>query len=318
MTGNVIVGGRAVRMLSLGLLISIGCSAAAPAGGGRQGSTAGSGPEPVAIAGGYFEASGVAHVPGTNQLLLVDDNRHRELLLMRLGADGRQMGTAVRVPLPADVTDLEGMTADGHFFYAVGSQSKLTGFEGDGLIRFVFDTVTGRITSVDRVPDLKGWLARHVPELRGTERQLGEHILNIEGLAWDPVRRRLLLGLRAPVVRGAALIVPVTLTDTAGPFVRENLRVDGPTLRVRLGGAGIRSIEYDHRLRAFWLITGSDLNEEKLQFRIVEWDGESATPGREISAYSRFLKPEGVTRASIDGRDLTVIVFDTGRFAILQ
>ena len=278
-------------------------------------------PEPAAlreIRGGTFEASGVAHVPGSNALLFVDDGRRREVFLMELTPSGEQRANAVRVPIEADITDLEGMTwVDGRY-YVIGSQSKLTGADGDGLVRFTFDPVTRRIANVERIKGLKTWLAENVTELHGTSRQLGDHVLNVEGLAWDPERRRFLLGLRAPVVDGNALIVPVTVVDTSKAFTRENLRVSGSALRVPLGGAGIRSIEYDEFSGSFRLISGASLNDETLRFRVVEWTGESGSPVKEIASFPSTLKPEGLARAELNGRQRTVIVFDTGRWTFLD
>jgi len=281
---------------------------------GAASATAGSMPPP--IAGGEFEASGVAHVPNTNQLLFVDDGTARQIFLMELTRDGKQQGAAVPIALSADVTDLEGMTFDGRHFYVVGSQSKLTGFEGDGLVRFTFDPKTRLVGGVERIQGLKTWLAANVAELRGTETLLGDHVLNIEAIAWDSAGNRLLLGLRAPVVDGQALIVPVKLGDSGAAFSRDNLRVDGPAIRVSLDGAGIRSLEYDDRVKAYRLVTGATLNEETLEFRLVEWNGMPGSPVRDIATYSRHIKPEGITRAEIDGRDVTVMVFDVGRFAM--
>jgi hypothetical protein len=257
-------------------------------------------------------------VPGTNHLLFVDDGRSREIFLMELTREGNQKGVAVPVSLGADVTDLEGITSDGRHFYVVGSQSKKTGFEGDGLVRFTFDPTSRRVGRVERIQGLKAWLAANVAELRGSERRVGDDVLNIEGLAWDPRGRRLLLGLRAPVVDGQALIIPMKLTDSTVPFSRENLRIDGATIRVRLNGAGIRSLEYDERANAFRVIAGAGLNKENREFRVVEWDGKPGSSLRDISTFSRRLKPEGITRAALGGRPVNVIVFDTGRFAVVD
>jgi hypothetical protein len=270
------------------------------------------------ITGGLFEASGVAHVPGSNQLLFVDDGRTREIFLMEITGAGAQSGPATRIPLAANVTDLEGITWDGRHFYVVGSQSKDTGFDGDGLVRFTFDAAGRRADSVERIRGLKAWLAANVTELRGTERRIGDHVLNIEGIAWDPDGGRLLLGLRAPVIDGLALIVPIRLLDAKAAFSLENLRVDGPTIRLDLGGEGIRSIEYDDRAKAFRIFTGATLNEEDREFRLVEWDGKSGSLPREISRFSRLLKPEGIARADLDGRSISVIVFDTGGFTVMD
>ena len=274
---------------------------------------------PQAIAGGTFEASGVAHVPGTTGVLFVDDGRNREIFWMELGADGRQRAPAVRVPLGADVTDLEGITSDGTNFYVVGSQSKRTGVEGDGLVRFRFDSQSRRTSAVERIQGLKLWLAEHVPELKGTGRVIGDAALNIEGIAWDARGGRLLLGLRAPVVDGKALVIALKLLDPSGPFSSPNLRVDGRTIRLPLAGAGVRSLEFDQDAGAFRVITGASLDDEDRDFRIVEWKGDAAPASLPVVAsFPRTLKPEGITRATIAGRPVSLIVFDVGRFMLLE
>lgn len=269
------------------------------------------------IAGGTYEASGLAAVPGDSQFLFVDDGRRREIFLLTLTRDGQQAGEALALPIPADVTDMEGITGDGRYFYVVGSQSKKTGFDGDGLVRFTYDPGTKRVDNVLRIAGLKAWLAENVAELRGTAQLLGDEVLNIEGLAWDPTRRRLLLGLRAPVIGDKALVVPLALSDTTAPFSRENLRVDGETIRLPLGGAGIRGIEWDPVNRAFLVITGAALNDEDRDFRVFEWDGQGASIPREIASYARRLKPEGIAQAASRDRSLRVVVFDVGQLAVM-
>ena len=273
---------------------------------------------PRRIAGGSFEASGLAAVAGDSQFLFVDDGREREVFLLTLSVDGRQVGDAVAVPFPADVTDMEGVTTDGRFFYVVGSQSKKTGFDGDGLVRFTFDARTRRIDAVERISGLKAWLADNVPELRGTGRLIGDEVLNIEGLAWDPASQRLLLGLRAPVVADSALVVAVKLSDPAGAFAVDNLAVDGETLRLAADGAGIRGIEWDADAKAFLTITGASLDDEDRDFRIFEWDGTSRSTLRQIATYERRLKPEGIARGMITGRPARVVVFDAGHVAVMR
>jgi hypothetical protein len=274
--------------------------------------------DPPRISGGTFEASGVVHVPSTHGVLFVDDGRTREVFWMELNADGSQKGTAIPVPLDADVTDLEGITHDGTNVYVVGSQSKRTGFDGDGLLRFRFNAAAGRIEGVERIQGLKQWLAANVAELEGSGSQIGDAALNIEGLAWDPKRERLLLGLRAPVVEGHALIVPLQFKSRSDSFRADNLMVEArKAIRLPLNGAGIRSLEYDAPSDTFRIITGAGNNSEDRDFRVVEWTGDGSTV-HEVTRYSSRLKPEGITRATIEGRPRTVIVFDTGRFTLLD
>jgi hypothetical protein len=309
-----------VVVAAIASLVARGVNRSETTSGGSVDTAAGevrSATAPRRIAGGSYEASGLAAVPGDSQFLFVDDGQERAIFLLTLGNDGSQAGDAVAVPLPADVTDMEGVTTDGHLFYVVGSQSKNSGFEGDGLVRFTFDPRTRRIDSVETIRGLKAWLAASVAELRGTERLTGDEVLNIEGLAWDPARGRLLLGLRAPVVADSALLVAVRLVDTARAFSADNLTVDGPTLRLALGGAGIRGIEWDPVANAFVVITGASLDEENRDFRLLEWDGRSGTALREIATYDRRLKPEGIAGAAFGGRPARVVVFDVGQVAVM-
>jgi len=68
---------------------------------------------------------------------------------------------------------------------------------------------------------------------------------------------------------------------------------------------------------AFRIITGAGLNKKDKVFRVIEWDGTGSTV-REVTRYASRLKPEGITRAVIGGRPRTLIVFDTGRFTMLD
>jgi hypothetical protein len=274
--------------------------------------------DPVRINGGTFEASGVAHVPSTQGFLFVDDGRTREVLWMELNADGSQKAAAIPVPLDADITDLEGITHDGTHFYVVGSQSKRTGFDGDGLVRFRFNPSSKQVEGIERITGLKKWLAANVKELEGTQSRVGDTVLNIEGLAWDPIRERLLLGLRAPVVDGQALVVPLSFKERSNAFGAENLVVEsGQAIRLPLNGAGIRSIEYDPPSKSFRIISGAGLNAETRAFSVVEWNGTDRVV-REVASYPSRLKPEGITRAVLEGQPRTLIVFDTGRFTLLD
>ena len=277
------------------------------------------GPRP--IVGGKFEASGVIGVPGTNGALFVDDGQTKQLFWMELADDGTQKGSAVEVPLPTvDVVDFEGMTSDGRYFYAVGSQSKNVGFDGDGLIRFTFDPAARRVGQVDSIRALKRFLAQNVAELHGVDKRVGDDVLNIEGLAWDPTQNRLMLGLRAPVAGSDALIIPLKLRDANGPFAADNLIVDRTgAIKVPLGGAGVRSLEFDKVSGRFVLFTGAALNDETAEFRLLEWSGgtDSSAP-REIGRYSRKLKPEGITRVHLAGRDTTLVVFDIGSYEVVR
>jgi hypothetical protein len=263
---------------------------------------------PRPIAGGKFEASGIVQVPGANGFLFVDDNRRREIFWMEFTPEGTQRGLATSIPLVAEIVDPEGITTDGTFIYIVGSQSK-SRRSGPGLMRFVFDPQRRRVERLEAVNDLQTFLANELAELRQAE-------LNIEGLAWDPQDERLLLGLRAPLVDSKAVVVPVKLRQATMPLSAGNLRVE-PPIYLDLSGAGIRSMDYDSGKRSFLIITGAALDKEDRDFRVVIWSPVlSRTPLQQLALFADKLKPEGITKANLQGRDVTVIVFDRSRYMI--
>jgi hypothetical protein len=268
------------------------------------------------ITGGTFEASGVAAVPNSTGVLFVDDNRTREIFWMELGPDGAQRGAVVAVPLGAEIEDPEGIAGDGSHFYVVGSQSKGQGPAGVGLVRFTFDAKSRRVERVQTMSRLKAWLVEQVPELEGIDAAVADEAFNIEGLAWDPAGARLLLGFRAPVADGEALIVALKLRDPGAAFAVENLQVDGRALRVPLGGAGIRGLDYDPRAQSLLIVAEPSGNRGSRGFSIVEW-----TPGasevRPIATFDASSQPEGVAR--LPGSQAgTLVVFDTSRYAMVR
>lgn len=288
-----------------------GDSSAGAGGGGRD----------KAIVGGTFEASGVTRVPGANGVVFVDDGRPGEILWMPLGSDGTQSGAVKPVGLSVQVEDPEGITTDGSYFYVVGSQSKSAGVEQAGIVRFKFNHNSQRVEDVQTVIGLKRFLIDNVSELRdlGAVKAKDDGI-NIEGIAWDPTERRLLLGLRSPVINGNALIVPLKLRDPEGPFTSSNLEAGAiKTVRLSLKGHGIRSIEYDERSSLFLIIAGATETQDKTESKLWEWGGKAnSSLLREVTAFDRKLKPEGITRASSGGSEFKLVVFDTSRYLVME
>ncbi|HZF37453.1 MAG TPA: DUF3616 domain-containing protein [Blastocatellia bacterium] len=268
--------------------------------------------------GGAFEASDVVYVPGTDGVLFVDDNRSDEVLWMRLDQDGNQVGEIKPIKIGVSVEDPEGITFDGSWFYVVGSQSGTKVEETNALVRFHFDSETQSVKEVESAGGLYEFLTGAVPELKECAGKKGKKgTINIEGLAWDPVQGRLLLGLRDPEISEQALIVPLRLRDQNARLSLENLTLaQSDAIRISLGGATIRSIEYDGSLNVFQIISGAPESKKKTDFGLWEWDGQ--TSPREKVALNSKLKPEGVTRVSMGGHDFIFIVCDVGEYLKLD
>jgi hypothetical protein len=274
-----------------------------------------------AFAGGTFEASGIAQVAGTDGFLFVDDGKPGEVLWIELDKAGKQSGSIVPVKLGVNIDDPEGITTDGSYFYVVGSLSRPKSAEQAGLARFRFNKDTKSAEDVQSVNELKRYLVENVAELRGSaSKGAKDDDLNIEGLAWDPDRKVLLLGLRNPVIDGKALLVPLKMRDPRGTFSSENL-VAGKleAIRLPIAGMGIRSIEYDDRLRVFHIIGGATEGQDKTDFKLWEWSSQADGSGlRETTTLDRKLQPEGVTGGSAGNGNFKVIVFDSSRYLKMQ
>ena len=273
------------------------------------------------FAGGTFEASGVADVAGADGVLFVDDGRPGQVFWMSLDEGGKQVGPIKAIGLGVEIQDLEGATTDGTSFYVVSSQSKPKAAGTAGLVKFKFDVKTRQVAAVESISGLKSFLIENVTDLRGmggVKAQDGG--VNIEGLAWDPKRNMLLLGLRSPVIDGQALLIPLRLRDARGAFSLDNLEVvDSKAIKLPLGGVGIRGVEYDGRANVFRIISGSAEDQDQTDFGLWEWNGDEVRPApRELNRFDRKLKPEGVVRTTIGTRAFTLIVFDASGYTVMD
>jgi uncharacterized protein DUF3616 len=274
------------------------------------------------IVGERVEASGVAWVEGTDYVILADDDRPGQILLMRLDESGRQSGSLIHLDLGASALDPEGLTFGAGYFYLVGSQSDPSAGRQNACLRFAFDKSSNRIRGrTEAITDLRSFLLREVPELKEIGDKPGSKDgLNIEGISWDPVNKRLLLGLRSPLSKDRALIVPLKFKDSLGPFAIENLELPDPHLiRLNLGGHGIRDLSYNSQLKTFLILSGATELRSKTAFGLWEWNGDydqstaEAHPRHE-TALDKHAKPEGVTQVTIGGRSFVFIVGDSGQY----
>lgn len=273
------------------------------------------------IVGGKHEASGVIGVKGTDGVLFIDDGQPGKIFWMLLDKDGNQSGDLKAINLGVNVDDPEGITTDGVYYYIVGSQSRPKSASQAGLARFKFNATSQTVEAVESISELKQFLIENVSDL-GTMSDVKskDDGINIEGLAWDKAGERLLLGFRSPVIDGQALVVALKLRDARGPFSRENLDAKNvQTMRLALGGQGIRSIEYDEQSKVFDIIGGATESQEKTDFKLWTWnvDSNQSAP-RAIATFDRKLKPEGITRASVNDNQFIFVVCDTSRYLKIE
>ena len=267
--------------------------------------------------GGTFEASGAAYVPGGKGVLMVDDGRTGEVLWMQLDEAGRQVGPVKPIPLGVTVDDPEGITSDGSYFYIVGSQAQANGGDQNALVRFTFDAASHSVPKAETLTNLRDFLMTNLPELN-TGTKASEGGLNIEGIAWDFKRGRWLLGLRSPLGKdGSALLVAIKLRNPAGAFAVDNLQLAEPNvIPLKLGGLGIRDIQFDPESNSFLIVAGAPENLNKSEFTLWEWTGSVEQAGAEPALrkeqdFDPKMKPEGVTYVEVGGRKFILVVCDS-------
>ena len=274
--------------------------------------------------GGTFEASGAIQVPTTEGIYFVDNGKSKEIFWLPLDQSGKQTGAIKPIAFGAQLEDPESIAYGGSFFYVMSSLSYPEAGDKNCLIRFALDPLTQNLQGQAEVmTGIREFLIENVAELKaaaGLAYDKGG--INIEGMAWDAVHDRLLLGFRSPTVNGNALLVPIKLRDPRGAFSTQNL-ISEPAIQISLGGLGIRDIAHDSRGGVFLIIAGSTAQGEAKEFGLFEWTGETdptkpdAVP-HELTKLDQKMKPEGVTRVKIGGRDFLIVTGDASSYLKLD
>lgn len=270
--------------------------------------------------GGALETSSVAAVPGTNGVLMVVDSDNDAARWVQLDESGKQVGSIKKIPLGVSFDDPEAITYGGGYAYLLASQADPTNGPRNAIVRFDFNSETQTQRSVEMIPDLRAFLLQNVTEIATLGTPSGKDGgLNIEGLAWDPINERLLLGLRSPLLGNQAVVIPLKLRERRGAFNLDNLKVDEPRVMfLALEGHGVRDLTYDPRLKSFLIISGAPENEKKTDFVLWEWTGQSDARPTKLMTLDDKMKPEGISSVTIGGRSFVFLVGDAGSYLKLD
>ncbi|MBI4179456.1 DUF3616 domain-containing protein [bacterium] len=251
------------------------------------------------------EFSDAAPIPGKNAALIVEDESKDSLFVLTFGPDRSAPDTMEWIPLPAGfhLKDMEGIAVDGRgFVYVVSSHSLNSEGKprrGSALARMSLES-NGDLRGADTISDLRDWLESEIPEIAAV-RTLPTDAggLNIEGLAYDPDRERLLLGLRGPLWGNHPALIPIRLKTPNGPFRRDALELEEPIVLDTISGFGVRAISYDGPSKSFWILTGGggDSKKTKNRFQVWRWDGTDQPP-RAVDGI-RFDKKIKTRRSSL-------------------
>jgi pSer/pThr/pTyr-binding forkhead associated (FHA) protein len=271
--------------------------------------------------GKSVEASGVAFAPNLNGVLFILDSSEGEANWMQLDENGAQVGSIKKIPLGVSFKDPEALTYGNSFFYLITSQSDPKDGLKNAIVRFEINPETQTLRNQPAIiTDFRSFLLQNVSAISVIGAPEGvKGGLNIEGIAWDPNKERLLLGLRGPQIGTQAVLVPVKLRDPHAGFTRENLKIDEPNvILLPLEGHGVRDITYDPNLSRFLIISGAPETAPKTDFGLWEWGGQLDSKPVKIMTLESKMKPEGITSVTINNRSYAFVVGDAGSYLRLD
>jgi hypothetical protein len=116
--------------------------------------------------------------------------------------------------------------------------------------------------------------------------------INIEGLCTTP-NKDLLIGFRNPIPDGKALLIP--LKNPVELVRQENSSARfGESIKLDLGGLGIRSIEYWEKYKTYIICAGAF--DDSSNFCLYQWSGNSAENPEMIKGivFPQNFRPESV------------------------
>lgn len=260
-----------------------------------------------------YEPSGLVQLTD-GRLLIVEDEQDRPVHLLQTAHNDGQLVLlsfpAPAFPLRAD--DLEGVAAGpGNRVYAITSHTP----EADGsldaarkkLLRFTVEPGGG----YGQVEDFSGLLP-HLLE-RVAAIAPGTRHIDIEGLSLDRDGRRLLFGLRQPVVEGRSVVL--SLENPAAIFDRgEAPVVSASPVLLDLGGGGIRAMTYAPCCGGYLLANEVESSGDKPRSWLWLWDGDPDHPPLSLDFPGRgeLKNIEGLAVVAVEGREFLLAACDDG------
>jgi hypothetical protein len=293
------------------------------------------------------EVSGVTTISGNRLVLVADEGYDIRVLTnaAKVLKDGSAGGFSANlrpaianVTIPTDkriVNDLEGVAWDevGHAAYAITSHSLNRDQEvkpaRNKLVRVSFNDANSTVTTVD-INTLKEAFRNILPfadRAMGRPNGTGgnDGTFNIEGLAFDPERRALLIGLRSPtaLIKGMSAAMIVTLRNPEALFTQTGTvtpDIDPNVNYLDLGGLGIRGMAYDPVSKGYWILAGNSgdpapaSNAQRVPTSVWFWAPKIPPyfPRLIKTSITSDLNLEGICMLTVEGESGLLLVSDDG------
>ncbi|WP_445165013.1 Pycsar system effector family protein [Neisseria subflava] len=272
---------------------------------------------------GVFEPSAVQQLPD-GKLLIAEDEPNHAFSIISIDKTGKfvedeALDTRVITGFKRRLSDLEALARDDEgFIYAMTSHSRTRkgnrSPDREHLMRFkIQDGNVLGLTSYDNLTQvLETDHKLHDLIRERTKAEVSFDEINIEGMAFDPVKKRLVLGFRDPEFNNMALVAFISnpkdvFEHNAKPEFDEVAVID-------IDGGGIRSLNYDPVLKTYVIANEvKDENGQKFS-QLWTWSGNPTDEPQKISLpnLQHITNVEAVDSITVNGKPQMILMGDEG------
>lgn len=272
---------------------------------------------------GVFEPSAVQQLPDGN-LLIAEDEPNHAFSIISIDKTGRfvedeALDTRVITGFKRRLSDLEALARDDEgFIYAMTSHSRTRkgnrSPDREHLMRFkIQDGNVLGLTSYDNLTQvLETDHKLHDLIRERTKAEVSFDEINIEGMAFDPVKKRLVLGFRDPEFNNMALVA--FISNPKDVFERNAKPEFDEVAVIDIDGGGIRSLNYDPVLKTYVIANEvKDENGQKFS-QLWTWSGNSTDEPQKISLpnLQHITNVEAVDSITVNGKPQMILMGDEG------
>lgn len=272
---------------------------------------------------GVYEPSAVQQLPD-GKLLIAEDEPNHAFSIISIDKTGRfiedeALDTRVITGFKRRLSDLEALARDDEgFIYALTSHSRTRkgnrSPDREHLMRFkIQDGNVLGLTSYDNLTQvLETDHKLHDLIREHTKAEVSFEEINIEGMAFDPVKKRLVLGFRDPEFNNMALVA--FISNPKDVFERNAQPEFDEVAILDIDGGGIRSLNYDPVLKNYVIANEvKDENGQKFS-QLWTWSGNPTDEPQKISLpnLQHITNVEAVDSITVNGKPQMILMGDEG------
>ena len=272
---------------------------------------------------GVYEPSAVQQLPD-GRILIAEDEPNHAFSVLSIDKTGHlvedeALDTRIITGFKRRLNDLEALARDNEgFIYALTSHSRnrkgQRSPDREHLMRFKIQggDVLGLTSYNNLTQVLESDTKLHDLIRERTKAEVSFEEINIEGMAFDPVKKRLVLGFRDPEFNNMALVAFISnpkdvFEHNAKPEFDEVAVLD-------IGGGGIRSLNYDPVLKNYVIANEvKDETGEKFS-QLWTWSGNPTDEPHKISLpnLQHITNVEAVDSITVNGKPHMILMGDEG------